>query len=108
MVRKRALVFMGLLVAQGGAMAQAPAGDRPIYPEKLHQDMEVLRTTLHQAHPDPYRFVSAAGLDRAFAQVQDAVAVPMAPSAFRDALLPLFHALGDPRCTPLPPPGSEA
>lgn len=104
MVRKWNFIVTGLIMSHAGLIAQGLPKDRPIYPEKLHEDLEVLRITLHEAHPDPYRFVSAAGLDRAFAQVQDAVAVPMAAAEFRDALLPVFHALGDPRCGAPPVP----
>lgn len=99
MVRIRTWIGTALFLVHGGLMAQPPVADRPIYPEKLHEDLEILRTTLHEAHPDPYRFVSAAGLDRAFAQVQEEVAVTLVPSAFREALTPVFQALGDPRCT---------
>jgi len=78
-----------------GAFAQPRFGGPAIYPEKLHEDLEVLRGLVHQAHPDPYRYTTRAELDRLFDAVRDSIRVPIRTDEFQAMLLPVFRRIGD-------------
>lgn len=65
------------------------------YPEDLRHDVETIRNTLHQAHPDPYRYRTKAELDRIVDQVQASFTVPLDQEELIRVLRPVFHAVGD-------------
>ncbi len=88
------------LIARVLAVGQDAGPERLIYPEKLHEDLEVLRSFIHEVHPAPYRFRSSEALDAVFDSVRRAVKVPLSPAAFLDSVMPVFHAVGDPRLRP--------
>lgn len=88
------------LVLRAAVLAQGSGADGPFYPEKLHADLEVVRDILHRAHPDPYRYATHAGLDRALDDVRDSITVPLDRQAFLNALMPVFHLVGDAHCYP--------
>lgn len=92
------LVLMGMPMLM--VHAQKAGGDPAIYPERLHDDLEVLRTFIHEAHPDPYRFTPKERIDAVVDSVLRSVDVPMAPDGFLKAIMPVFHAVGDPRLRP--------
>lgn len=64
-------------------------------PEQLREDLELLRTTVHEAHADPYRYMGRAELDRLFDQVRDGMNGALMIGAFVDSLEVLFRAMGD-------------
>ena len=71
-----------------------------LYPEKLREDTEILRALIHEAHPDPYRYVSKAQLDAAFDRVLDSLSIPVTVGRYVRMLMPVFHLLGDANCYP--------
>lgn len=83
-----------------GAFGQPRFGGPVIYPEKLHEDLEVLRGLVHQAHPDPYRYCTHAELDRLFDAVRDSIHVPIRTDEFQAMLLPVFQRIGDANLAP--------
>lgn len=100
MRRMRTCSLLVAAILAVSALAQGSNTGGPFYPEKLHSDLEVLRDVLHRAHPDPYRYATQAGLDRAFDEVRDSITVPMDRQAFLNALMPVFHLVGDAHCYP--------
>ena len=86
---------------------RAQDGERAlIYPEHLREDLEVFRQALHAAHPDPYRYVTRAALDRTIDSLSRSITVPLAHERFAAAIQPLLHRLGDPN-TVLEDPGVD-
>jgi len=71
-----------------------PFGER-IYPERLREDVEIFRTTLHEAHADPYRSITKAALDRVIDDVSRSIRTPMNAAELADALQPVMNAIGD-------------
>lgn len=71
-----------------------PYGER-IYPERLREDVEILRTTLHEAHADPYRSITKAALDRLLDDVIRSVRTPMNAAELADALQPVLNGIAD-------------
>lgn len=90
----RWFLFPVVLVAVT-ARAQAPPIDGPIYPEKLREDVAFLMSVLHRTHPDPYRYITQAELDRMIDSISDGLRVPMDRADLLLHLLPAVHALGD-------------
>ncbi|MBK9515276.1 MAG: hypothetical protein IPO05_17010 [Flavobacteriales bacterium] len=86
--------------------AQTPGADGPFYPEKLHEDLEYMRSVLHRAHPDPYRYVTKAELDRGIDAIRDGIVVPLDRHGFLDLVLPMLHLVGDAHLT-LDLPGDQ-
>ncbi|MCB0795888.1 MAG: hypothetical protein KDB88_14230 [Flavobacteriales bacterium] len=80
-----------------------PNGSAALYPELLRDDLEIWRTALHEAHPDPYRYVTRKDLDRTIDAVRDDIKVPMTASAFVQALRPVLDAIGDAHTRVAPP-----
>ncbi len=74
--------------------------DRTLYPERLHEDVELLRSAIHEAHPDPYRYHTHAELDALFDRVRDSIQLPMSLVEFEQALKPVFKGVGDAHCRP--------
>jgi hypothetical protein len=73
---------------------------RDVYPEKLHQDVDLLVSSIQRIHPDPYRYTSEQQLKRIVKLVKDSVRVPMDAHGFMQRLMPIFHAIGDRNCVP--------
>ncbi len=93
----RTMYFFIFLLAAGVLSAQ-PDAMRTLYPERLHGDIEQLRSALHEAHPDPYRYHTKAELDAIIDHVRDAINAPMNVLEFSEALQPIFRAVGDAHC----------
>lgn len=92
---KRWVVLMGaVLVAFAGAAQQEGFGARH-YPEKLRADAELLRAAIHQAHPDPYRYVTRGELDAAFDALIDSIREPLTSDRFMARLMPVLARIGD-------------
>jgi len=87
------IAFLLFTVAQGAA-AQSYL-DRTLYPERLHDDLELVRAAIHEAHPDPYRYHTKAELDAVIDQVRDSIRLPMSVVEYEQALRPVLKALGD-------------
>jgi len=95
----RTIFFLGLfLVFTAPSKAQSPGSREDLYPERLHMDIELLRSTIHEAHPDPYRYHTKAELDKLIDAVRDSIERPMGIVDFQTALLPIFKAVGDAHC----------
>lgn len=77
------------------ALAQGEWRGPTIYPEKLKHDLEVFRSALHRAHPDPYRYRSGRAIDSAFDRARDSLVVPMDTEAFMALLLDALRGIGD-------------
>jgi hypothetical protein len=91
------LAFLGPGERRGG-------DDVQLMPEEAQKDLKILKELLVRTHPDPYRFVSQADLEVHFRSISDSIALPVSAERFRDLIVPLFHALGDANCHPLPRP----
>jgi len=68
-----------------------------IYPEKLRADAELLRGAIHQAHPDPYRFITRGELDGAFDRLIDSLREPLTADRFLSRMMPVLARIGDSR-----------
>ncbi len=86
-------VYCSMLV--GSLCAQWPFGGPLVYPEKLREDLELMRGLVHRSHPDPYRYCTRAELDRLFDAVRDSMVVPLRTDEFQTMLIPVFQRIGD-------------
>ena len=93
MVRWIGILFATCLVI--AASAQSVVGDRHLYPERLHTDIEMLRNALHEAHPDPYRYHTRSELDALIDAVRDSITVPMDIVEFQRKVSTVLKAVGD-------------
>jgi len=91
------LYFFGLLFSQN-VVAQSTVGVRHLYPERLREDIEVLREAIHAAHPDPYRYRTKVELDLLIDSVSKALTVPLNEIDLTNAIRPIFKAIGDSHC----------
>ncbi|MBK7085167.1 MAG: hypothetical protein IPH53_11065 [Flavobacteriales bacterium] len=91
----RWVVVVAMAWAVADLHAQFDAFGERIYPERLQEDVELLRTTLHEAHADPYRSIAKAALDRVIDNVLRSVRTPMNAAEFADVLQPVVNAIGD-------------
>ncbi len=92
----RAVLVVGVVVASMEGLHAQHAWRGPlVYPEKLHSDIEVLRSMVHQVHPDPYRYIARPELDRRFNELHDSVRVPMDEESFLSLLGPVVASIGD-------------
>jgi hypothetical protein len=96
MVRWIGILFATCLVI--AASAQSVVGDRHLYPERLHTDIEMLRNALHEAHPDPYRYHTRSELDALIDAVRDSITVPMDIVEFQRKVSTVLKAVGDSHC----------
>lgn len=85
-------VLFGAVV--GGVKAQSH-GEARFYPEQLRQDLETIRQTMHQAHPDPYRYHTRSEVDRLLDTISAGFQVPLTQEEFLQAMMPLFKFVGD-------------
>lgn len=69
--------------------------DRTYYSEELRADLELLRTTVHEAHADPYRYIGRTDLDRLFDRVRDNLNGSLELTTFMDSIEQVLRALGD-------------
>jgi len=99
MKSSRALVFVWVALIRSVAVGQAYL-DKTLYPERLRDDLELLRTAIHEAHPDPYRYHTKAELDVIIDQVRDSIQLPMSVVDFERRLMPVFKGVGDAHCRP--------
>lgn len=72
----------------------------PLYPEKLHADIDLIRATLLAAHPMPHRYLDSAALAARFDELKASIRVPMDPESFQAILVPVFQSIGDRGCAP--------
>lgn len=91
------LSLFGLLVSQS-SVAQSTVGIQHLYPERLREDVEVLREIIHAVHPDPYRYRTKVELDRLIDSVSTSLTVPIDEVDFTNAVRPIFKAIGDSHC----------
>lgn len=91
----RWLILVAAFAAVSGACVGQGVGDRTYYPEELREDLELLRTTIHEAHADPYRYVSRAELDRLFDRLRDGLGTTLSVSSFIDSVEVVLRAIGD-------------
>lgn len=107
MIKWRMLTFGEALLAFLGLAAQSDPQANVIYPEDLREDFSVIRQTLEQVHPDPYRYHGQGDLDRSFDQVASSFKGPLTAEGFISATLPVFKAIAD-AGTRLSPPAPVA
>ena len=89
------LIGVCCVVLVNSMRAQRYAGGPLVYPEKLREDLELMRELVHGSHPDPYRYCTHGELDRLFDAVRDSLRVPMRTDEFQAMLLPVFQRIGD-------------
>ncbi len=78
--------------------AQSVTGDRYLYPERLHADLELLRNAVHEAHPDPYRYHTKAELNALIDAVRDSIERPLDIVEFHHYVTTVLKAVGDSHC----------
>ncbi len=83
-------VLLGL-----SAMAQADALARTTWQEGLKEDLAIIRQTVEQAHPDPYRYRTRTELDQLADGIGNGLAGSMTAEEFIRATLPFFRTIGD-------------
>ncbi len=93
--RMRCMLFIGFVSVVLTARSQSSPQTGTLYPEKLRDDVEFLRTAIHRVHPDPYRYITRVALDRMLDSLRDGLRVPLDRSEFLLHLLPAVHALKD-------------
>ncbi|MCB0770026.1 MAG: hypothetical protein KDC00_06440 [Flavobacteriales bacterium] len=98
--RSMVLKLMILAIALWGSTIQAQdLGSSPdLYPERLRMDIETLRSAIHEAHPDPYRYRTRIELDALIDSVSAGVDRPMSIVGFHGELTRILNAVGDSHC----------
>lgn len=94
----RAIFFCAIGLCLSLSLGAQDGTDRDLYPERLHSDIELLRTAIHEAHPDPYRYHTKTELDALIDDVIEAINRPMSIVEFQQAIHPILTALGDSHC----------
>ncbi|HQW88038.1 MAG TPA: hypothetical protein PLH93_12650, partial [Flavobacteriales bacterium] len=89
------ILSLALLPMVGSAQARGPLEGQRHYPEHVAADLELWRSTLHEAHADPYRHVTKAALDRAIDEAIAAARVPLTAAEVTDLLTPVLQLIGD-------------
>jgi hypothetical protein len=89
-----------VFVLCGSVRAQLVRRDVLLYPEKLHQDVDLLREVLLTCHPDPFRFTDSLSIVARFEALKDSIRVPMSVEAFQESLVPVLRTIGDRNCQP--------
>lgn len=69
--------FLALGMLAGAAHAAAPAAQAVFTPEQLQQDVQFIRQTIAEIHPDPGITIAPARLEAALASAQAQLAAPM-------------------------------
>lgn len=96
-----ALPLWASLAAQYGPL------ERVVYPDDLRDDLAIMRQTLEQAHPDPYRYRVKTELDMLFDAIAASMDTPMTAEGFIRAGLPVLKAIGDAGTNLEPPLGVQ-
>lgn len=86
---------MGMLAMASTAMAQGDPISRYIGQEDLQEDFAIIRQTLEQSHPDPYRYQTRTGVEQLLDSVNGELRGLMTAEDFIRATLPAFRAIGD-------------
>lgn len=89
--------------AQGGD----PLDGERHYPERVAADLEIWRSTLHEAHADPYRHLTKAALDRAIDEAIARVRIPLTAAEVADVITPVIQLIGDAHTAVHLPPAAE-
>ncbi|MBK9177382.1 MAG: hypothetical protein IPM46_13820 [Flavobacteriales bacterium] len=89
------LLCGALLLWACPSFAQYAGMGELIYPEKLWADLDVVRDAIHQAHPDPYRYVTKGELDQEFDALRDSIRTPLTTDRFVAKLMPVLQRIGD-------------
>lgn len=103
MIKRSVFTAMGSVLAVLVVSAQENPLTKLNYPEDLQEDLTIIRQTLEQAHPDPYRYRSKAELDRMFDDIASSFTVPLSAEEFIQATLPAFRVIGDAGTVLMPP-----
>lgn len=103
MGKKRTLWAVAGVAWATGALAQTDPVSRTTWREGLLEDLAVIRQTVEQAHPDPYRYRTKAELDQLFDKAAGQLGGSMAAEEFIQAMLPVLQGIGDAN-TRLDPP----
>lgn len=77
------------------AWAQGDPLSRTAWREDLREDLAIIRQTVEQGHPDPYRYRTKTELDQLFDQIGRELGSRMTAEEFIDATLPIFRSIGD-------------
>ena len=102
MMMKAGLMVGSVLVTMAVAAQDDPL-TKVYSPEELREDLAVVRQTVEQAHPDPYRYTTKAELDQLFDAIGRSITVPITAEAFIATLRPAFRSIGDAGTELLPP-----
>lgn len=94
----RTIFTLGLLFMSGLASAQKLGSSQDLYPERLRLDIELLRSAIHEAHPDPYRYWTRPELDALIDSVAASIVRPMSIVEFDRTLVTILNAVGDSHC----------
>lgn len=89
------ILSLALLPLAAGAQVQDPLEGQRHYPEHVAADLELWRSTLHEAHADPYRHVTKAALDRAIDEAIAGAHVPLTAAEVAQLLTPVLQLIGD-------------
>lgn len=92
---KRWWTMMVAAVLAMAAWAQADPLGRSFWQEELREDLAIVRQTVEQSHPDPYRYRTRTELDQLFDRVDKSLSARMTTEEFIQAVLPVFRAIGD-------------
>jgi hypothetical protein len=84
----------------GTLAAQEVRRDVLFYPEKLHQDVDLLREVVLTCHPDPFRFTDSLTIVARFEALKDSIRVPMSVETFQERLTAVMRSIGDRNCQP--------
>lgn len=100
------LLMVAALVATH-AQGPDPLDGQRYYPERVAADLEIWRTTLHEAHADPYRYVTKAALDRAIDEAIAGARVPLTAAEVAALVNPVLQLIGDAHTVVQLPPAVE-
>lgn len=90
--------ILAVVLCFSASKAQPTVGVQHLYPERLHEDIEVLREIVHTAHPDPYRYKTKLELDQLIDSISGSIQVPLNEVEFTNRIRPIFKAIGDSHC----------
>lgn len=94
-MKNRMLIALMLATQAFAAWAQGDPLARTTRPEELREDLEIIRQTVEQAHPDPYRYHPRSEMEVMFNQVSAALDEPMSAEMFMAEVMPVLRAIGD-------------
>ncbi len=100
--RNYRLLAASTVLVSSWATAQLDPLTTMVNPEQLREDLEVVRRSVEQVHPDPYRYQPVEQLGMRFDSVAASIREPMTAEDFMRAVRPLFHAIGSAETRLLP------